>query len=155
MSYKIAPVYTSKTGNTKELIQLLFEIFQAYDIEVSVFQIEEFPFDDLTRFEAIIIGTYTWGNGDIPDEMVPLYRAFETQYVKNIVTGVVGTGDQFYPNFCAAVDEFRDMLYVHTQLSVTLKIELLPQLKDLDRCRKFVELLLKSLEEKRVDCNDK
>ena len=53
----------------------------------------------LTEYDAVIIGTYTWGDGDIPTEMLPLYRAFENQEVSKIVTGIVGTGDRFYPNF--------------------------------------------------------
>lgn len=142
---KIAIVYSSITGNTKELISILRELFLKYNFEISESRIDEFPLANLSRFDAIVIGTYTWGNGEIPDEMVPLYKAFENQDVKNIVTGVAGTGDQFYPNFCGAVDEFRDMLYVHTRLAATLKVELVPQQKDLTRCHKFVELIYRCL----------
>lgn len=142
MSYKIALVYSSKTGNTKELVDILGEMFHAYDSEIFVARIDEFEMETLNQFDAIVIGLYTWGDGEIPTEMLPLYRAFENQDVQNVVTGVVGTGDQFYPKFCGSVDEFRDMLYVHTQLAVTLKVELLPQMQDLERCRKFVETLI-------------
>jgi flavodoxin I len=34
------------------------------------------------------------------------------------------------------------MLYVHTNLAATLKVELRPQEQDLQRCEKFVESLL-------------
>lgn len=95
---------------------------------------EHFPIQEVTTFDAIIIGAYTWGDGEIPREMPTLYRAFESQNVKHIVTGVVGTGDSFYPKFCGAVDAFRDMLYVHSHLAVTLKIEITLQMQDLERC---------------------
>jgi flavodoxin I len=114
-------------------------------MEVTAIRVADFPLEKLSRYDAIVIGTYTWGDGDIPDEMRHLYNEFEVQAVKNVVTGVVGTGDQFYPNFCGAVDKFRDMLYVQTQLAVTLKIELTPQLQDLKRCKKFVDSLIKRL----------
>lgn len=143
---KIALVYSSITGNTEELIYILKELFRIYNMEVTAIRVADFPLEKLARYDAIVIGTYTWGDGDIPDEMQPLYNAFEVQEVKNVVTGVVGTGDQFYPNFCGAVDKFRDMLFVQTQLAVTLKIELTPQLQDLKRCRKFVDSIIKRVD---------
>jgi flavodoxin I len=47
-----------------------------------------------------------------------------------------------HPHFCGAVDEFRDMLYVQTNLAVILKVELSPQLSDMEKCHRFVQLLL-------------
>lgn len=142
---KIAVVYSSKTGNTEELADLICGLFLQKKVEVSLYRIEHFPMLDINRFDGIVIGTYTWGNGEIPLEMMELYRAFETQAVKGIVTGVIGTGDSGYPAFCGAVDEFRNMLFVHTQLTVTLKIEVTPQKKDLERCQRFVDILLEHI----------
>ncbi len=142
---KAAIVYSSKTGNTEELIQQLYELFLVRSTPIDLYSIRQFPLTQLTEYDAVIIGTYTWGDGDIPTEMLPLYRAFENQEVSKIVTGIVGTGDRFYPEFCGAVDEFRDMLYVQTDLAVTLKVELSPQVSDLERCVKFVELFLERM----------
>jgi flavodoxin I len=139
----IAIIYTSITGNTKELIDLLDLLFRNNSIEAAVYTADNFPLGQLSAFDAIVIGTYTWGNGELPVEMQPIYEAFEKQEVKEVVTGVVGTGDSFYPNFCGAVDVFRDMLMIQTTLATTLKIELSPQSKDLSRCHKFVTSLLK------------
>ncbi|MEH7484109.1 flavodoxin domain-containing protein [Neobacillus drentensis] len=145
---KIAIVYSSKTGNTEELAQLIFHLFLKKNVMVSLFRIEQFRVRDLSQFEAVVIGTYTWGNGEIPQEMMELYRAFETQDVKKVLTGVIGTGDSGYPKFCGAVDEFKDMLYVNTNLSATLKIEVSLQMKDIDRCSRFVTIFLDQLSRK-------
>ncbi|MDQ6595671.1 flavodoxin [Bacillus salipaludis] len=142
---KLAIVYTSITGNTKELATILGGLIKGYDIDTQLFTIEEFPLWQISQFDGVVVGTYTWGNGEIPEEILPLFRAFETQETDTIVTGVFGTGDQFYPHYCGAVDKFRDMLYVQSELAVTLKVELTPQLQDLKRCRKFAELLLRRL----------
>ncbi|MFZ7946281.1 flavodoxin domain-containing protein [Neobacillus sp. 19] len=142
---KVAIIYTSKTGNTEELVFVLRDLFLRKKIEVCLFRVEQFPLQDLPAFDAVIIGTYTWRDGEIPVEMLALYRAFETADVKHIVTGVVGTGDSCYPHFCGAVDGFRDMLYVQSHLSATLKIEVALQSKDYERCRGFVDKLWKSL----------
>lgn len=138
----LAIVYSSKTGNTEELVKELYRLFLLNNVKVDLFRVDEFNLDSLQNYEAVIIGTYTWGAGEVPTEMLPLYQAFETQNVKHMITGVVGTGDRFYAHFCGAVDEFRDMLYVKTNLAVTLKVELSPQGKDLEKCQKFVELFL-------------
>jgi flavodoxin I len=138
----VAIVYGSVTGNTKELAQVIYRIFCSKAVKVSIFSIEEFSVSDLCHFDALAIGTYTWGKGDIPKEMWPIYRGFELNRRKDMATAVFGTGDSCYPMFCGAVDQFRDMLYVHTNLAATLKVELRPQKQDLQRCGKFVEALL-------------
>ena len=143
---KIAFVYTSKTGNTEELVFYIRDLFLENNITVDLFRVEDFPIQDLTSFDAIIIGTYTWGDGEIPVEMTALYRTFESEDVGHIVTGAVGTGDSFYPQFCGAIDAFRDMLYVHSRLAATLKIEVALQTKDLERCRRFVDIIWNKFE---------
>jgi flavodoxin I len=138
---KIAIIYTSISGNTKELALLLSSII-TQDMRVELFTINDFNPSEITEYDAIIIGTYTWGDGEIPFEMVKLYKEIESKDVQHIVTGVFGTGDSFYPKFCGAVDTFRDMLYVHTNLAVTLKVELQPQVQDIHRCMQFADKLM-------------
>lgn len=145
---KIAIVYSSRTGNTEGLVNYLYELFLTRFLNVELIQVDQFPLARLTEYDAVVIGTYTWGDGKIPSEMLSLYEAFENQEVKHLLTGVVGTGDRFYPQFCGAVDEFRDMLYVQTDLAVTLKIELSPQRSDMERCHKFFELMLERVSRK-------
>jgi flavodoxin I len=142
---KIAIVFTSQTGHTEELVLLLSEIILMNEVDVELFRVEQFPILDIDKYAGIVIGTYTWGNGEIPLEMKELYHAFERQNVKHVITGVAGTGDSGYSRFCGAVDEFRNMLYVHTKLAVSLKIEVSTQMKDLDRCIRFVDILLEHL----------
>jgi flavodoxin I len=138
----VAIIYASVSGNTKELAEELYQILLGMSVNISIYSINEFSLEDLSQYKAVVIGTYTWGNGEIPMEMRQLYQAFESIKRKDITTAVFGTGDSFYPMFCGAVDQFRDMLYVHTNLAATLKVELLPQEQDIKRCRKFVEILL-------------
>jgi flavodoxin I len=144
---KVAIVYASITGNTKELAEELYKRFLAQPVEVVLYKIEEFPLSQVSHFDAMVIGTYTWGDGDIPREMKGLYQAFESFGKKKIVTAIFGTGDSFYPRYCGAVDLFRDMLYVHTNLAATLKVELTPQVQDVVRCQRLVVSILN-----RVNC---
>lgn len=135
---RIAVVYTSVTGNTKAVAEILQEICTAKGLEVEFWTINDFPLSKLSRYDAVLIGTYTWGSGEIPKEMRGLFHSFENVGSKEMVTAVFGTGDSFFAEFCGAVDRFRDMLFVHTSLAATLKIELAPQQQDVVRCEKLI-----------------
>jgi flavodoxin I len=140
---KAAIVYTSVTGNTKELAEYVYQIFLRQSVDLKIYRIEEFPLVHLSSYHAVVIGTYTWGSGEIPKEMWALYQAFESLEKKDITTAVFGTGDSFYPNYCGAVNQFRDMLYTNSNLAATLKIELMLQKQDLNRCHKFVDSVVR------------
>ncbi|MBM6616581.1 flavodoxin domain-containing protein [Bacillus suaedaesalsae] len=145
---KISIVYTSITGNTEKLATSIYSIFIEKGLDASLNSIDQFNIESLRQRDVVIIGTYTWGNGAIPKEMNALYSKIEILNQSDMVTGVFGTGDRFYPNFCGAVDFFRDMLFQHTRLAATLKVELLPQASDIQRCSKFVEAILYKLNNK-------
>jgi flavodoxin I len=112
---KMAIVYSSRTGNTEELVQYLYELFLFHSVEVELYTVEQFRLYRLAEYDAVVIGTYTWGVGEIPPEMILLYEAFENQNVKHILTGIVGTGDRFYPHFCGAVENL-EICYLSKQI---------------------------------------
>ncbi|MEH7121398.1 flavodoxin domain-containing protein [Neobacillus vireti] len=140
---KVAIVYASVTGNTKELAYVIYRNFLSRSADVMIDRVESFSVECLSTFDAIIIGTYTWGDGEIPKEMWKLYHTIEKLENKNLITAVFGTGDSFYPKYCGAVDVFRDMLFVHTTLAATFKVELIPQIQDLFRSQMFVDSIIK------------
>lgn len=140
---KIAIVYASITGHTKAVAEMAAEICQANGAETKLWPIKAFPLAELSRFDIVLIGTYTWGSGAIPKELHCLFQTFETLKRKDLVTAVFGTGDSFYAEFCGAVNRFRDMLFVQTTLAATLKIELQPQETDRMRCEKLIGSALK------------
>lgn len=133
----IAIVYSSITGNTAELAGMLVGCVKEQGMKVHVYSPEDFCRVRVDTFDAVLVGTYTWGSGEIPCGMMGVYRHFEKANSKHVVTAVFGTGDSFFAEFCGAVDRFRDMLYVQTTLAATLKVELMPQERDLARCEKF------------------
>ncbi|SES12159.1 flavodoxin I [Gracilibacillus ureilyticus] len=139
---KAAIIYTSVTGNTSALAEIIQEKMEVKGLAADLIPADEFQKIHLNEYDIVAVGTYSWDNGEIPLEMEEIYEAFESANVKGLTTGVFGTGDSFYPYYCGAVDLFRDMLYVHTNLAVTLKVELTPQEEDLARCEKFCDRLL-------------
>jgi flavodoxin I len=139
---KAAIIYSSITGNTATLAEIIHEKMEEQGLSTDLIPVDEFKENQLYEYDVIAIGTYSWDNGELPLEMEEVYEAFEMHDTKHIITGVFGTGDSFYPYFCGAVNVFRDMLYVHSKLAVTLKVELTPQEDDINRCDKFCERLI-------------
>ena len=133
---KTAIVYHSAGGNTKALAEAIFSFLP----EAELFRIKDFDLSTISQYEGLLVGTYTWGDGDLPAKIVPLYEELEVAQVTPLVTGVFGTGETNYNHFCGAVNQFRDMLFANTQLAVTLKIEQMYQDSDLSRIKKFTEI---------------
>ncbi|MBU5595637.1 flavodoxin domain-containing protein [Amphibacillus sp. MSJ-3] len=142
---KAAIIYTSVTGNTAVLAEEIYIEMNHHIDDIDFLTIDQVDFDALPDYDIIAIGTYTWGSGELPVEMDELFWEIEERDLQHVITGVFGTGDRFYPYFCGAVDQFRDMLYVQSQLAVTLKVELLPQGEDLKKVPIFCERLLSKL----------
>ncbi|MDN7242359.1 flavodoxin domain-containing protein [Planococcus sp. N028] len=142
---RIAVVYASVTGNTQAAAEIITAIASEKALELEVWRVEDFSLTELSRYDAVLVGTYTWGSGEVPREMRALFEAFERLGRKELVTAVFGTGDSFFAEFCGAVNRFRDMLYIHTDLAATLKVELAPESKDRERFDKLVESVVRKL----------
>lgn len=146
--YKVAIVYCSNTGNTKEVALGLSAAFQRAGCKVDVYGHREFYKSILHEYDAVILGTYTWGDGEIPEKFKPVVDEFKHKRNEffRLVTGVFGTGETCYPKFCGAVDHIEIVLYTWTDLTVTLKVEQSPQQSDMDKFPVFVNHIIKELE---------
>ncbi|WP_028393293.1 flavodoxin domain-containing protein [Bacillus cihuensis] len=138
---KTAIVYHSAGGNTKALAEAIYSFLP----EAKLFRVKDFDLSTISQYEGLLVGTYTWGDGDLPAKISPLYEELEIAQVSQLVTGVFGTGETNYNHFCGAVNRFRDMLFANTQLAVTLKIEQMYQESDLSRIKKFTEIYKEKL----------
>ncbi|MEK4148877.1 flavodoxin domain-containing protein [Robertmurraya sp. FSL W8-0741] len=142
---KLAIVYSSISGNTEELAHMIMEQFKLKGLDIACYRVEDFPLHLLPTFDGLLIGTYTWGDGEVPLEMIPLQTQLNSRSWEHLITGVFGTGDSFYPKFCGAVNAFRDSLKDKTNLAVTLKVELLPQESDMGRIATFVDRIIERM----------
>ncbi|TKC18242.1 flavodoxin domain-containing protein [Robertmurraya kyonggiensis] len=133
---KLAIVYTSITGNTEELAEVLSGCFREQGMKTDCYPLENFSLSSISDYDSLVIGTYTWGDGDVPDELLHLQQ--ELLRCPQLVTGIFGTGDRFYPKFCGAVDELQEIFLD----AVPLKIELSPQSIDMSHIENFVGQVL-------------
>ncbi|GAE93343.1 flavodoxin [Gracilibacillus boraciitolerans JCM 21714] len=96
---KAAIIYSSVTGNTSTLAEIIHEKMEQRDIKTDLFTIDQFQNHSLKDYDIIAVGTYSWDNGDLPLEMEELFEQFETEDVDHVTTGVFGTGGQLLSLF--------------------------------------------------------
>ena len=137
-------VYASLTGNTEILSDLIIEKFEAEKgIEIEKLFIEDMiDFDFLDDADAFIIATYTYGEGDLPEEMEEFFAALGEKDFSGKTYGVIGTGDTVYEQFCVCVDQFDDQIAKTgaTNPTQNLKIEIEADSdEDFENIDKFIE----------------
>lgn len=99
-------VYASLTGNTEEIADIVAEALENLDIEVEQEECSQVDASDFSDADICIIATYTYGDGELPDEIVDFYEELQEVDLKGKIYGVVGSGDTFYDLFCQSVDDF-------------------------------------------------
>ena len=137
-------VYASLTGNTEMLSDLIIEQFEEEKgIEIEKLFIEDMvDFDFLDDADAFIIATYTYGEGDLPEEMEEFFEALGEKNFSGKTYGVIGTGDTVYEQFCVCVDQFNDQIAKTGAINPTqnLKIEIEADTdEDIENIDKFIE----------------
>lgn len=88
VSFLIA--YASWSGNTEEVAEIVEETLLSEGLDVTVHRIGIGPMPDPRRFDAMIIGSFTWDKGSTPDEVKDFVA--DVGYKPRSVY-VFGTGD--------------------------------------------------------------
>jgi flavodoxin short chain len=102
-------VYASMTGNTEQLAEKLSEQLESLGIETDLNECTEVSVEDLLGYDIVIVATYTYGEGELPDEIVDLYEDLKNADLTGKTYGVAGSGDKSYGDlFCAAVTQFEE-----------------------------------------------
>lgn len=97
--------YASYSGNTKEVADLLYEELVGNQLSTDMHHIDIDPFVDVSTYDYIFLGTFTWDYGCTPDEVKDfVYRiGYKPENV-----AVFGTGDTQFgeeSDYCKAVDK--------------------------------------------------
>lgn len=107
---KAIVVYGTVTGHTKEMAEVVKNHLTAnYDVEF--IEVKDFTAEQLTEYDLIVLGTPTWGTGELPEE----YHEFYKNLIEIDLTGkdaaVFGLGDTAYGEaFCQGVHDFETRL---------------------------------------------
>jgi flavodoxin I len=101
---KILVVYASMTGNTEEMAEAIVEGAKEAGAEVVSKEAFDASADELNHYDGIIIGAYTWGDGELPDEFIDFFDEMDGLDLSGKKAAVFGSGDTSYPIYCGAVD---------------------------------------------------
>jgi flavodoxin short chain len=134
-------VYASMTGNTEEIADIVAKKLEDLGHTVDV---EECTTVDATDFEdadIAIVATYTYGDGELPDEIVDFYEDLADVDLTDKIYGVVGSGDTFYDYFCQSVDEFESQFALTgaTKGAESVKVDLAAEDEDIEKLEAFAE----------------
>ena len=91
-------VYASMTGNTEEIADIVAEAFENMDIEVEINECTQVDADEFEEADICVVATYTYDDGDLPDEIVDFYEDLQELDLSGKIYGVCGSGDTFTMN---------------------------------------------------------
>lgn len=103
-------IYTSITGTTEFMAETIAAQLMDFGMKVEVKDAFDTCIEDLKDYDRILIGSYTWGDGELPDEIIDLYQELIDNNLKGKEAAVFGPGDSSYPHFAYAVDMLEEGL---------------------------------------------
>lgn len=107
---KIIIVYASMSGNTEELAEAIAAGIQEAGIEPDLKNVMDTNASELEKYEGVLLGAYTWGDGDLPDEYEDFYEEMDDVNLQGRKFGVFGSADSSYTYFGKAVDTLEEKL---------------------------------------------
>ena len=99
-------VYASMTGNTEEIADIVAKKLEELGHTVDVDECTTVDAADFEDADICIVATYTYGDGELPDEIVDFYEELEEEDLSGKIYGALGSGDTFYDKFCQSVLDF-------------------------------------------------
>lgn len=127
-------IFTSLTGNTEEMADIMADRLESHQIQTDVQEVMQAEAEDFLNYDAVLVGSYTYGvDGTLPDEMLDFYDDLGHLDLSGKVFGVFGSGDSFYPVFCGAIDTLEEQFLKTgaTQGGVSCRIELNAETEDI------------------------
>ncbi|MDA1475740.1 flavodoxin [Bacillus changyiensis] len=132
--------FASMSGNTEDIAIVIRDTLTKHSLDVTFLELDAVETDSLQTYDYLLIGTYTWGDGDLPYEAETFFEEVASLDLKGKKAACFGSGDYAYPKFCEAVNTFYNMLE-QTGADLfpeTLKVELAPETdEDIECCQEF------------------
>ncbi|MDV5973617.1 Flavodoxin [Streptococcus canis] len=141
-------VYASMTGNTEEIADIVANKLQELGHDVDIDECTTVDASEFEDADIAIVATYTYGDGDLPDEIVDFYEDLQDLDLAGKLYGVVGSGDTFYDYFCKSVDDFEEQFARTgaTKGADSVKVDLAAEEEDIERLEAFAEQLSQAVD---------
>jgi flavodoxin I len=133
-------LFASMSGNTEMMADAVAEGVKEAGSTVDMIDIM-YGFDakKLKDYNGILLGAYTWGDGELPDDFLDFYDDLDEITLNGKKAAVFGSCDSSYEKYGAAVDLLTEKLKERGAevFSDGLKIELTPKVSEEEICRTF------------------
>lgn len=139
-------VYASMTGNTEEIADIVAEAMENLEIEVEINECTQVDAEDFEDADICVVATYTYGDGELPDEIVDFYEDLQELNLSGKIVGVCGSGDTFYDDFCKSVDDFEAAFSKTGALkgADSVKVDLAAEEEDIEKLEAFAKKLVQA-----------
>ncbi|TDL80118.1 flavodoxin [Peribacillus frigoritolerans] len=136
---KTAIIYASMSGNTEAIADLIEKGLKEAGSEAKKFEAMDIDGTVFTEYDHFLIGAYTWGDGEMPDEMLDLYDEMDDYDFEDKTIALFGSGDTAYDLFCGAVDLIAEKIQQNSGSLImeSLKIECFPDGDQEEACLEF------------------
>ncbi|MCD1023708.1 flavodoxin [Enterococcus montenegrensis] len=140
-------VYASLTGNTEEIADVVAEALENLNIDVTVDECTQVDATEFEEADICVVATYTYGDGELPDEIVDFYEELQELDLAGKIYGVCGSGDTFYDDFAKSVDDFEQAFEKSgaTKGADSIKVDLNVEAEDIDNLEDFAKKLVTAL----------
>jgi len=101
---KVIIVYSSLTGNTEEMSEAIEKGLLEAGVDVVRKDGYDAKAEELLDYDGILLGAYTWGDGELPDEFLDFFEDMCELDLSGKKAAVFGSGDTSYAHYCGAVD---------------------------------------------------
>ncbi|KLT73369.1 sulfite reductase subunit alpha [Neisseria arctica] len=110
---RITILSASQTGNARRVASDLLIKLETSGLDVRLIGAADFKSKNLPEEDILLLVTSTQGEGEPPEEAVPLYKFLfgkKAPDLSKLSFAVLGLGDTSYPNFCQAGKDFDNQL---------------------------------------------
>lgn len=143
-------IYTSMTGNTKAMAEAIAAGIREAGYAVEMLDAFEADPSFLDDCDGFLIGTYTWGGGELPDDFLDFYEELDAVVLSGKKALVFGSFDSSYGDNGIAVDIMIEKLQERGAeiFHNGYKVELRPSPEQLAECKRLGYLFARSIVKK-------
>ncbi|WP_174614317.1 flavodoxin [Virgibacillus ihumii] len=140
---KVLMLFASMTGNTEMMAEIITDVIEAreHEVETKTFDLDAIDVEELLSYDGILVGTYSWDDGELPYEVEDFYDELDDVDITGKIIGVFGSGDSFYDSFGGAANLMGDRFEAKGAklLPERMIVDMEPDQDDVARCQKFAD----------------